>query len=298
MVFVCHYRGVCSYFDRGEVLASRQRGALGSVPLLRDRLRVGFLKTKMQTYEIKAALAEKYKAPEYALLFEVGDGTGGNKSRYADAVAMSLWPSRGLHLIGFEIKASRADWLNEMKKPEKADAVGRYCDYWYLVVGDKKIVQDGELPLGWGLIAPRGEGLVIVREATKIECLPINRSFLAGLMRRNAEEDRAAVDEEIRRAVKKQTDELVTLKVDREIGSLRRENEKLNSIVNTFSESGINLYDFNTAEIAEIVKMVRQHGILGVSKMVSHVREHLDGLLKSAMRAEEGIGEFLEKNKS
>lgn len=241
----------------------------------------------MQTHEIKALLAEKYKAPEYALLFEVGNGTAGNKSRSADAVAMSLWPSRGLHLIGFEIKASRADWLNELKNPEKSDAVGKYCDYWYLVVGDKKIVQDGELPLGWGLISPRGEGLAVVKEAEKIECLPVNRSFLAGLMRRNAEQDRSAIDEEIRRAVKKQMAELVELKFNNEIGALKRENERLNTIINTFSKvSGMPLYDFNVAEIAEAIKLIRDRGILEILQMVSHIRETMESFARRASDAE------------
>lgn len=247
----------------------------------------------MQTHEIKAALAEKYKAPEYALLFEVGNGTGGNKSRSADAVAMSLWPSRGLHLIGFEIKASRADWLNELREPAKADAIGKYCDFWYLVVGDKKIVQDGELPLGWGLIAPRGEGLAVVKEAIKIECLPMDRSFLAGLMRRNVEQDRSAIDEEIRRAVKNQVDELVELKVNRQIGYLKRENDKLDEMVKTFSQvSGMPLYDFNVADIAEAVKFVRSNNIAGISKIVSRVRENLEGFLMAAKNAETEIAKL------
>lgn len=248
----------------------------------------------METHELKAALAERYKAPEHALLFEVGNGTGGNKSRSADAVAMSLWPSRGLHLIGFEIKASRADWLVEMRNPMKADAIGRYCDYWYLVVGDKKIIQDGELPHGWGLIAPRGDGLAVVKEASKIECLPINRSFLAGLMRRNAEKDREAIDEEISRAVKKQVDELVNLRLNTQIRDLKVENEILNRIVRTFSEvSGIQLYDFNVAEIAEAVKFVRNNGVLGISKCVTTVRENLEFLLKRAREVEGNIKDEL-----
>lgn len=253
----------------------------------------------MQTHEIKAALAEKYKAPEYALIFEVGNGTGGNKSRSADAVAMSLWPSRGLHLIGFEIKASRADWLNELKNPEKADAVGKYCDYWYLVVGDKKIVQDGELPLGWGLIAPRGDGLVVVKEASKIECLPVNRNFLAGLMRRNAEQDRAAIDEEIRRAVKKQVAELVEQQVKNKTVVLKRENEKLNSIVGKFFEvSGVQLYDFNVAEIADAIKLIRSHGMLEILKMVSHIRETMESFVRRASDAENDLEKITRGDKS
>lgn len=60
--------------------------------------------------DIEAALARIYSQPEWAILFDVGNATGGRATRRADAVAMSLWPSRGLELYGFEIKVSRADW--------------------------------------------------------------------------------------------------------------------------------------------------------------------------------------------
>ena len=40
------------------------------------------------------------------------DGFAGG-GRYADAIAMNLWPSRGLAVHGFEIKISRGDWQRE-----------------------------------------------------------------------------------------------------------------------------------------------------------------------------------------
>lgn len=150
--------------------------------------------------DLIAMLAEKYKAPEYAFLREVGSGTGANSGRYADAIAMSLWPSRGLHLIGFEIKVSRADWLKEKETPAKAEAIAKYCDFWYLVVSAKEIVQNGELPPTWGLIAPRGDKLVIVKEAEKLSPQPMDRKFLAALLRRASEVDRRPFEIELRRA--------------------------------------------------------------------------------------------------
>lgn len=44
----------------------------------------------MNTIEIKAALETYYAKPAFALLWEVGNGTGMNCSRHADAIAMSL----------------------------------------------------------------------------------------------------------------------------------------------------------------------------------------------------------------
>jgi hypothetical protein len=83
-------------------------------------------------------------------------GTG--RLRTVDALVVDLWPSSGHLIHGFEVKCSRADWLTELKDPEKADAFRPYCHHWWLVVPDARIVRD-DLPDGWGLLAlnPRGE---------------------------------------------------------------------------------------------------------------------------------------------
>ncbi|PWZ83037.1 hypothetical protein, partial [Staphylococcus pseudintermedius] len=57
------------------------------------------------TATLQHALVKAFPLPEYVTFFEVGDATGGRHSRWADAVSMSCWPSRGLHIYGFEIKA-------------------------------------------------------------------------------------------------------------------------------------------------------------------------------------------------
>ena len=122
----------------------------------------------------------------WAFFAEVPDRTAGHFRR-ADAVAISLWPSRGLHLHGFEVKVSRRDWLNELKRPEKAESIGKYCDFWWLVVSDPAIVEDGELPSAWGLLAPSGKGLRAIVRPTALEPLPIGRPFLCSLLRKFAE---------------------------------------------------------------------------------------------------------------
>lgn len=68
-------------------------------------------------------------------------------------------------LHGHEVKVSRADWLSELRDPDKAEAFRPYMHYWWLVVPDKNIVKPGELPVGWGLLAMRGNNLAQVVEA-------------------------------------------------------------------------------------------------------------------------------------
>ena len=106
--------------------------------------------SKLKAADVRRALAARFKQPEYAIFFEVNNGTGMNGGRrYADAIAMSLWPSRGLHLHGFEIKVSRSDWLSELKNPEKAELFASRCHTWSLVTAND-IVKSGEVPAQWG----------------------------------------------------------------------------------------------------------------------------------------------------
>lgn len=141
----------------------------------------------MNAKELKAALAVRYCAPEAAIFFEVADATGARQSGYTDAVSMNLWPSRGLLLQGFELKATRSDWLKELKKPAKAEAVFGYVDRWWLVAGDASIVKPGELPSTWGLLVAEGGRLVAKVEAPKLKPKPIPRGFLAAILRRAQE---------------------------------------------------------------------------------------------------------------
>lgn len=120
----------------------------------------------------------------FAFLTNVRNGTGfARREGYADAISMELTPSRGLKLNGFELKVSRADWLRELKNPHKADFFYEHCDRWFLVVSDKDIVQEGELPEEWGLIAPKGTGMGVIKGAPVHETKPIDRLFLASLIR-------------------------------------------------------------------------------------------------------------------
>lgn len=137
------------------------------------------------TAELKQRLAFRFDAKEYALFWEVGNGTGSNTRRHIDALAVSLWPSRGLTISGFEMKASRTDWLKELKNPAKAEAIAKYCDYFYLVAASPSIVQPGELPETWGMLVPNGpKGLKAIAPAAKLDSVPLDRSFVAAIARR------------------------------------------------------------------------------------------------------------------
>ena len=142
-----------------------------------------------KAHDVVAALRKRYPDPAWAFLEQVANGTGRFQSRWADAIAMSLWPSRGIELHGIEVKVSRSDWLSELNNPAKADAFQRYCHRWWLAVGDEKIVQPGELPPTWGLLILKGDVIKCKTEATALDPKPIDTTFLAGILRNVAKLD-------------------------------------------------------------------------------------------------------------
>lgn len=76
----------------------------------------------------------------------------GYNGRRADALYVGFTRSRGLHLIGHELKVARSDWLHELEQLEKAETWASQCHGWYLVVPDTSIARAEELPHGWGLM--------------------------------------------------------------------------------------------------------------------------------------------------
>jgi hypothetical protein len=133
--------------------------------------------------DIESRLSKKFAAPEFAFLPQINQGTGAHAGRRADAVAMSVWPSRGLNLHGFEIKVGRGDFLGELKQPEKAEAIQRYCHFWW-IVADKDVIRDGDiLPPTWGWMEAFGVGLTVKKQAPMLTPEPWTPPFVASLLR-------------------------------------------------------------------------------------------------------------------
>jgi hypothetical protein len=141
--------------------------------------------------DIRAAIQRHFGTggEKYAVLFEVRNGTAWRADRSVDAVVMSLWPSLGMELWGMEIKVSRHDWRRELKQPSKASAVFDYFDRWFLVAPEN-VVATGEIPEPWGWFVPTADGLHGARDAAKNSNVkPVDRHFLAALLRRVAKTD-------------------------------------------------------------------------------------------------------------
>lgn len=232
------------------------------------------------TPELREMLRVKYSGGSaWAIFEEVHDVTGYGHSRACDAIAMSLWPSKGLELHGFEIKVSRADWLNELRNPDKSETFRKFCDRWWLVVSSRNIVKD-DLPPGWGLLWPRGAKLVVSRGAPKLEPKPIERDFLAAILRRAYE---CSVDKDARDDAYQKGREAGERWAKEEAVMQAGHTEDLKESIKAFEQlSGLEINKYNGPKLGEAVR-----ALLGL-RMLSSPLKRLDRLREDvSIRANE-----------
>jgi len=242
----------------------------------------------VNTPNVYAALRERFAAPEWAIFFEVANGTGHHGRRYADAVAMNLYPSRGLELHGFEVKVSRSDWHRELVNPDKAEDIFKYCDRWWLVIGERDIVKPGELPATWGLIAPKGNALAIITQAPKLEPVPLDRPFFAALTRRAAAAPQKEIEAIVRARVDKQLEN--DRRYERQtLAHERQTHEKFREKVRAFeAASGLSIernYNHTPVELGEAVKFVLDGGLKSIDTELATLERkaaHIAETIKSA----------------
>lgn len=208
----------------------------------------------------------RFPAPEWAIFFEVANGLGANSRRYADAIAMSLFPSRGLDVHGFEVKRSRGDWLRELKEPQKADAIALYCDYWWLVTSDDKVADKNEVPRTWGLLVSKDGELRQVKRAERMKGKEIDRPFLGAILRRAHEHLTAELKNDARVVAAREEGHKAGLEErDWRTKDDSEELKKLQARLKEFEEkSGIEIGRWNYGEVAEAVKAfmyAQQHDV-------------------------------------
>lgn len=139
------------------------------------------------TADLQRRLKLRYsKRAGEIMLFEVGDGAGFHNSGWSDAIAMQTWPSKGLAITGFEIKASRKDWLAELNKPMKNRLWQETCDEWY-VVTVPGVWKPEELPASWGVMIPSGADKLRIVNRCEKQARPdehlVDRQLLAAVFR-------------------------------------------------------------------------------------------------------------------
>jgi hypothetical protein len=235
--------------------------------------------------ELLTRLRSRYVAPEWVTLTEVQPECGFmDKPRRTDLLGISTFPSRGLRMAGFELKSSRADVLKELREPEKAEAMQRFCHLWYLVVGRADLVGLDELPPNWGLIVPHGVGLRVKKNAPVLEPEPWPPGLTHGLIRKafgNSIED--IEREKIRREAFAQAQQ--------SNGYTTRRLEELERNVRAFqSVSGIQIdawvNEERVKEQAALLRVVLRDGLEGHRQRARRLAEQLEkvgGELRAAL---------------
>ena len=203
--------------------------------------------------ELTERLHIKWQPPEWIVLEEVRNSTGyARQERYADVLALSTYPSRGVQLIGCELKSSRSDVTSELANPDKSIGIQQYCDRWYLVVGRDDLVTKDEVPENWGLMVPFRGGLKIAKEAPKLweEDEPNwPRLFIASVLRNAVKSNLGDAE---RRKIEKASfaKGLESGKADSEY--IREEFKKLKTLVNAFERAaGLRLSPWMSSKHAE-----------------------------------------------
>lgn len=234
-------------------------------------------------------LRRRHPSGEWAYMEEVAPRTGGG-TRYADAVAVNLWSSRGHAVHGFEVKVSRSDWLRELKQPEKAEEIYRYCDYWWLVT-EKGLVKDGELPPTWGHLERRGSGLYTVKAAPKLEAKPLTRAFFASLVRRSFE----GLE---RKASAIHADKVAELRAEYEKAkqdhrsSVKRELDTLHARIAEFEkQTGLSFNDYAgpPVEVVRLAQSIQKLSGWRGTKALARLDELARGLESAAVTVREAI---------
>lgn len=236
---------------------------------------------KMTTPQLLEKLHAYYRAKpsgSWAFITQLRNGTGwNNTTRTADAMAMGLWPSSGLKLVGFELKVSRSDWLHEVKQPDKHQEMKQFCDEWYLVVPSESLVKEGELPEDWGLMVASGRGrsIKVKKQAPALEPVDVDRLLLASIFRNVTEK---MIPYEMHQNAIKNAEKYTEERVLR-IGQQRAEAAaKTEQQIKEFEElTGLKFSDWNRDHI-ELAKVVKQ----ALEGRYDKMEEKLEALAKRA----------------
>lgn len=233
------------------------------------------------------ALARRYAAPEYAFIPHVANATGAGFDRTADAIAMCLYPSRGLTLHGFEIKVARSDWQRELKDPSKAEAVAQHCDYWW-IVAPEGVVENWELPLTWGYLPYRNGNIARPIPARRPLEPPknVSRKFLAAILRADSKDWTLNLKSEYDRGRNDGFRESEA--------SWKRSRVDLAAKIKEFEDaSGIDLSrEWRLGRIGEIVRAIVSNG--GTQEHVVQIQRTRDGLARTVGALDAVLGRLKE----
>lgn len=248
--------------------------------------------SRIDARALQDLIRRRYPSPLWLTLLEVKNDPR-LAGRRADAIAVSTDSRAGVEIHGFEIKVSRADWLREVRMPQKSRDFSEYCDRWWLVAPSQKIIRMSEVPSGWGVLIPRGERLVSLREAPQHPGKPVERPFLAALLRRAIEESphQERLREEFQRGFEKAR-AMHQRSVSLDTKLAERKADLLQKKIVTFEEeSGIPVEPWRGRRIGQAVQLVLSGGMDQYKRRLERAEHSLGTLLTRIHDALEELGD-------
>lgn len=214
---------------------------------------------------------------------EVGNGTGTERTRACDFMAMHCWPSGGLKLYGHEVKVSRSDWQREMQDIDKSYAFIKHCHYWWLVT-TSGVARLEEIPGTWGLLVCGKTSIRVAKPATLNKDPELSWSFVAAFLR--AATQQADITKQMKQeyqrgwsdAVKRNTEDTERI-IESKCKYERSQLEALKHDINNFEEaSGVRIKTWNGQRIGEAFALAQslQHPRYlneNIARAISQTRE-------------------------
>lgn len=242
---------------------------------------------KLNAADVRAALKAYYCQPEYGIVFEVARSTGHAARRHLDALAMDLWPSRGLAIHGIEVKVSRSDFRSEIKQPEKSEEIAEFCDYFW-IAAPVGIVPIEELPKAWGLFEVNDKGHIVIRkQAEKTEAKPVTRAFMAAIMRCTG---RAICGDTLDAMLTKERNRIYTdydkklqLEAGKVAGNRTKNAENYERMVSALGEDPLKY--FSDAAVVDAIKAVRKSGVVGAWNALTRLNAECAEMVKNTAEA-------------
>lgn len=226
-------------------------------------------------------LKKHYPDGQYALMQEVSNKAGFDRSRSADFIVMGLWPSRGLNLEVIELKSFRGDWLGELKKPEKQESFFKHADYFWLLTTDETIAKIEEIPSTWGWMVIKGKGIKVIKQAPKLNPVAIDNSLLAALLKRASSKSgfvhEDTIEEEIEKRVEAKKDY-----TQRHYESLKEDYQTIRQQINRFQQaSGVDINGWHGVErIGNAVRIICNGELDDYIKELKRLQSSAEGITK------------------
>lgn len=256
------------------------------------------------TSKIKLSVRRRYDYPEWVLMFEYG--APGRDGSVCDCLAVNTLPSRNYKVIGFEFKASRSDWLREVRDGQKSDYFVRLADEFY-AVAPKGVVEESEVPEGWGYLElkPNSEQLYKLQESdlTEHQEGEPGRRFWVRFVKHVVGDESNYTKQDLKEARSRGYQDAVEEKVsertvDRNIDALKRKAENWDTL--TESQLGfLPSYKFTEDEVETLelawglVRMMESDSYSSLKGTISHLEDTIERraeeMLESVAELEDGM---------